>query len=347
MAHEKALWVIGGLNGDVKARSGGPFTAGSSNPGVVERSPGGVGRNIAHSLALLEVPTVLVSAAGNDYEGDAVLAATADAGVDVSRVARLPGRRTGAYISLTDEAGELVGAVADMEVMQEITPAQLDFYGDQLTEAWGVIADTNLPPETLLRLSGLCAAAEIPLFVEPVSAAKAAVLNRGDIDAAWISPNRQELQQLFGLEAEELLARPDLLAERTGRPGMPRSGALLLSLGAEGAAIVRARSLRGTGAAGAGETAPWKAGLGESGGTVPWEAGGRLIRRPALPAEVADVNGAGDALLAGFAAALYRGAAEERALEEGLAAAAITVASPATVAPGLSPAAVEAKRREG
>ena len=341
MGGEKALWVVGGINGDVKARSGGPFTAGTSNPGVVERSPGGVGSNIAHSLALLEVPTVLVSAAGNDYEGDAVLAATADAGVDVSRVARLPGRRTGAYISLTDDAGELVGAVADMEVMHEITPALLDFYEDELSAAWGVIADTNLPPDTLLRLSRLCAAAEIPLFVEPVSAAKAAVLNRGDIDAAWISPNRQELQQLFGIEAEELLARPELLSERAGRPGMPRSGALLLSLGAEGAAVVRARDPRVPQA----PRDPQTPGKSERSGSE--ESATRLIRRPALSAEVEDVNGAGDALLAGFAAALYRGAAEERALEEGLAAAAITVASPATVAPYLSPATVEAKRREG
>jgi pseudouridine kinase len=312
-----AVWVIGGLNGDVKARSSTDFTAGTSNPGIVERSPGGVGRNIAHSLALLEVPTVLLSAAGDDYEGGAILAATADAGVDVSGTTRLPGRRTGAYIALQDADGELVGAVADMEVMDELTPQLLAPYRRELAGAWGIVADTNIPATTLAWLTELCAAGGPPLFIEPVSVAKAARLTHGNIEAAWISPNRDELYRLYGLRAEEVLEHPELLDSGAERP--PGRADLLLSLGSEGAALILRRQ----------------------------EGGREVIRRPALPVEAADVNGAGDSLLAGFVAALHQGRSPSQALEYGLAAAAVTVASPATVPPELCPAALERSLGEG
>jgi pseudouridine kinase len=263
---------------------------------------------------------VLLSAAGDDYEGEAVLRATEDAGVDVSRVARLAKHRTGAYVSLLDSSGELVGAVADMEVIKAITPELLDSCRRELAAARGVIADTNLSVDSLLYLSRLCFTAGVPLFIEPVSVSKAAKLKDARIAAAWIAPNRDELRELFGISADELLFRPELLAGKAGCRGFPRCDALLLSLGAGGAAIVRS--------APAPENPP-------------------VTRRPALKAEVEDVNGAGDALLAGFAAALYREESEAAALEYGLAAAALTAASSRTVPPGLSRGTVEGKLREG
>ena len=45
--------VVGGVNIDVGGRSFAPLVAGDSNPGVIRTSLGGVGRNIAHNLALL------------------------------------------------------------------------------------------------------------------------------------------------------------------------------------------------------------------------------------------------------------------------------------------------------
>jgi pseudouridine kinase len=313
---ERRVWVVGGLAGDVTARSANAFTAGSSNPGRVERGPGGVGRNIAHCLGLLGIPTALLSAAGDDYEGTAILRATADAGVEVSAVARLPGRRTGAYISLLDEAGELVGAVADMEINAEITPRLIESHRRELSAAHTVVADTNLPVETLLTLSRLCSAARVPLIIEPVSVAKARRLRRRELSAAWMAPNRRELESIFDRSAEALLSEPRLLGERGPESASPDCAGLLLSLGAEGAAVVG----RDTASS---------------------------IRRPAFTAQVRDVNGAGDGLLAGFVAGLWHGEGIEAALEYGLAVAAITVASPATVAPELSPEAVARKRREG
>ncbi|HKK66194.1 MAG TPA: hypothetical protein VJ967_10100, partial [Clostridia bacterium] len=52
-AQGSAVFVAGGLNEDIKASPLTTFTPRSSNSGRVYRAPGGVGRNIAHSLALL------------------------------------------------------------------------------------------------------------------------------------------------------------------------------------------------------------------------------------------------------------------------------------------------------
>jgi pseudouridine kinase len=64
-------------------------------------------------------------------------------------------------------------------------------------------------------------------------------------------------------------------------------------------------------------------------------------RLPATPAEVVDVTGAGDAMLAAFCHALLAGSTPYDAAAFGHAAAALTVGSPHTVRPDLSHRLVE------
>ena len=47
------ICVIGGANADIIATSFSAFVPNDSNPGAVRLTAGGVGRNIAHNLALL------------------------------------------------------------------------------------------------------------------------------------------------------------------------------------------------------------------------------------------------------------------------------------------------------
>ena len=82
--------VIGGANIDIKARAGGKYIAGTSNPGSVSFTPGGVARNIAHNLGSLGVNVALISAFGKDAAGEIAIAATKAAGVDLSLCLRGP-----------------------------------------------------------------------------------------------------------------------------------------------------------------------------------------------------------------------------------------------------------------
>ncbi len=66
--------VIGGANIDLRGRPAGEvLERHTSNPGKINVGSGGVGRNIAHNLALLNVPVTLLSAVGDDGEGIRIL----------------------------------------------------------------------------------------------------------------------------------------------------------------------------------------------------------------------------------------------------------------------------------
>ena len=80
------ILVIGAASVDVKGRAQKALQSGTSVPGEVTVSFGGVGRNVAENLARLGQPTILLSAVGRDPFGAQILERTATAGVDVSRV---------------------------------------------------------------------------------------------------------------------------------------------------------------------------------------------------------------------------------------------------------------------
>ena len=114
--------VIGGTNIDIKAKTTAPHIAGTSNPGDVTFTPGGVARNISHNLGSLGVKVALISAIGNDAPGrNGCQRPHKSAGVDLSMCLRCDAP-TGAYVAVLDEKGELVSAVNDMRILKNLKP---------------------------------------------------------------------------------------------------------------------------------------------------------------------------------------------------------------------------------
>lgn len=301
--------VVGGANVDVKVRTLAPAVMGSSNPGVSTQAPGGVARNIAENLARLGVETHLIAAVGRDAPGDLLLRETEAAGVDVRSVLRLDGP-TGTYTAVLDERGELLIAVAAMQSMDALTPAALQERRGVLRGAAWVVADGNLSAETLTHLLTLCTEAGVPVVFEPVSVPKAARLLpalQAELAPHTVTPNVAELAALVGREvADTPQALRDAAAE----------------LHARGIQTVWVRR-------------------GERGSLLSTADG--LTELPALPAQVTDVTGAGDAMLAAYLAALLGGCLPAEAARYGHAAAALTVESAQAVSPTLTPAAVRAR----
>lgn len=188
--------VIGGANIDIKAKVNAPNRLGTSNPGVVSTTAGGVGRNIAHNLARLGAKVGLISVVGTDVYGDAVLAETEQAGVDVSRIVR-SATTTGCYVALLDHDGEMISALSDMRCADELTPEIVTAHAAALRSATLVVADCNLPQETMNAVAAL---AGEKLVIEPVSVPKSRklidVLKHHRVFLA--SPNFDQIEQMAG-----------------------------------------------------------------------------------------------------------------------------------------------------
>ena len=141
--------VVGGVNVDIGGRAQEKLVDADSNPGTVSVSLGGVGRNIAHNMALLGVDVRMLTAYGDDLYGQKVAASCAELGIDASHALRVADGATSTYLYIADSDGEMVMALSDMEVCKKITPAYLAANISMLQNAQVVVMDTNIPEESL------------------------------------------------------------------------------------------------------------------------------------------------------------------------------------------------------
>ena len=140
--------VVGGANMDIGGRPAKPMVPRDSNPGRVFFSPGGVGRNIAHNLALLEEDVRFLSVFGDDASGAQLTESCRRAGIDITLSPVLPGGKSAVYLFLTAHTGEMELAVSDMDIYEQMTPAYLAARMDTVNRARVCIADTNIPAES-------------------------------------------------------------------------------------------------------------------------------------------------------------------------------------------------------
>ena len=190
--------VVGGVNIDICGQSFSPLIARDSNPGFTRMSLGGVGRNIAHNLALL-VEVSLLTALGDDSNARLVEDSCSALGIDIRRALRVPGGRTSTYLFLNGPDGDMALAVSDMKICESITPAYLEKNTVTLNHAKAVVIDTNIPEESIRWLTEKC---ESPVFADPVSVAKAEKLKPYLGRIHTLKPNRLEAEYLSGVKIQ-------------------------------------------------------------------------------------------------------------------------------------------------
>ena len=149
-----------------------PVVAATSNPASVKRTAGGVMRNIAHHLALLNIPVKLITVVGNDPDGEWLSKNCTDAGIDMNAVITAD-CVTGKYAAILDPSGNLYAAACVNPSESFITVSLLQQRVPLLSSASIVVADTNLDTTVLEWLISYCKQKRIKLFIEPVSVAKA------------------------------------------------------------------------------------------------------------------------------------------------------------------------------
>lgn len=222
-----SVTVVGGANVDLGGVSRGELIAGDSNPGTVRRSLGGVGRNIAHNMALLGLPVRLITALGEDAYAEEIASSCASLGIDMSWSLRFPGENTSTYLFISDCRGEMALAVSDMEIYRNLTPAALKSRPGALKEIRALVVDANLPEETI---EWICNNANVPVFADPVSAAKAYRFSSVLGKLRAIKPNRLEAERLSGIRIRDEHSL-NTAADRLLEAG---TGQVYISLGSDG-----------------------------------------------------------------------------------------------------------------
>ncbi len=302
MDTDRPVLVIGASGIDIKGRSLEPLQMGHLHGGIVRSTVGGVARNISENLARLEVPTVLLSAVGEDAYGDLLLARTQAAGVDTRYVLRVPDRQTGSYLALVDESGHTAISLSDYGITSAISPSYLQRHRALFAEASLLVIDASLSSKTLASVFRLAKRYSLPVCVDPTSRALAAKLVKYLPEIYMASPDAQEAARLCG----EGCAVPHTSEEAI------EVAQRLVNAGLQIAIVTLA-----------------EAGLAyaDSGGA------GHI---PALRTPVVDKTGVGDALTAGVIFGLLNEMPLDEAMRLGISAASLTLRTRDTVAPDLS-----------
>ena len=298
----RTILVMGGAHVDRRGRIAGETVPGASNPGAWFVEAGGGAFNAARNLARLGHRVRLVSPRGGDADGDIVAAAAEAAGVEDTPFTFLD-RATPSYTAIIERDGNLVIALADMELYRLFSPRRLQQRAmrEAMQAAGLILTDANLPAETLAAMIGAARTAGVPIAGIAISPAKVVRFRESLSALAFLFMNEAEARTLTGEAPDDPADWPKALrATGLGAGVVTRGGRGVIAFDQESAALV-----------------------------VP----------PDIPA-LGDVTGAGDSLASGFLSAWTGGATICEALRHGVAAAAITVRSPLAVAEEMSRAAL-------
>lgn len=295
----KKILVLGASALDIKAQPTEPIQPTVSVPGMLRLGVGGSARNMAENLARLEIETVLFSAIGDDAAGRYLLQETARVGVDVSQVIVSPEHRTGAYLAMIGQRGELEWSLDDMAVMRLLSTGYLHERRAIFRDIRAVVVDMNLPALTLQAVYALAKRHRVGVCADPTARGLAHRLKPYLSQTAIVTPN---------------VAEAEVLCERT--------------IGSVDDAAAAVRQLVAKGVKLAIIT------LGEQG--LVYASADERGHVPALEMDVVDATGVGDALTAAVVFGLINDFPVDEAVRLGVTAAALTVTCYETVCPDLS-----------
>ncbi|MDO1605817.1 PfkB family carbohydrate kinase [Lactobacillus sp. YT155] len=219
--------VVGGLNLDLAGLCGSVYREKDSNIGDIKINVGGVGQNIAQNLTRLDVPTYLITVYGDDHFGKILAEECKKENINLEYAEELPGHASSTYLYVTNEKGDMVTAINDMKIVNNITPEFLAKRIDFINNASICVIDGNISRESIEWLANNCT---VPIFVDPVSIAKADrfenVLDKLDT----FKPNELEAQLLTGVEIVDKDSAI-LAAQKLNEKGVKN---VFISMGAQG-----------------------------------------------------------------------------------------------------------------
>jgi len=229
---QKPIVVVGSINTDLAAVAGKIPAAGETVMGKdFQIHPGGKGANQAVAVARLGYPVQLIGRLGDDAFGAQLKTYLETAGVDIKGVATSEGASGVAMIILS--SGGENSIVVTPGANAKVTPDDIAKNLERIRRAGIVLAQLEIPLETVEYLAMVCAREEVPLILDPAPAR--------DLPAnlfkhiAWFTPNQIEAASFAGVDSANANGmEPAAMANAILRKGCD---AVLLKLGRRGAYI--------------------------------------------------------------------------------------------------------------
>jgi len=300
MGEHSYVLVVGAAGMDTKGRALGDLQSGTSNPGSIRISFGGVARNVAENLARLGEEAILLSAVGADRSGRRIREQATEAGVDISHLVESSDFHTGAYMAVLGQDGQLMISIDDMAVLSALTPVLIYSQRRLIRDAEMVVVDANASPAVLKTLVRQAKKYDVPVSADPTSVSLAPRLKPHLSDLFMVTPDIPEAEVLCGRRLENSRSQGIEAANQ------------LVSMGVQVAIVTLAE-------------------LGVCYATP--QVSGHV---PAVKTRVLDRTGAGDALTAGIVFGVLNEFPIDESVRLGAAAAALTLREEESVCPNLS-----------
>jgi ribokinase len=270
LTSQKPIVVVGSINTDLVAVTKRIPAVGETVIGSdFQIYPGGKGANQAVAVARLGYPVRLIGRLGNDTFGAELRTQLEKAGVEISGVSTSDGV-SGVAVIVVSERGEN-SIVLTPGANFKVTPEDIDANISILRSAGIVLAQLEIPLETVKYLARVCARENVPLILDPAPARDLPAEIFKDI--AWFTPNQTEAAFYLGNKYAE-----------SSPPSPAETAQMFLSNGCRGVVLK----------------------MGAHGAYLASQDGiGSLV--PAFSVKAIDTTAAGDAFNGSFATALMLG----------------------------------------
>ncbi|QNI33169.1 ribokinase [Alloacidobacterium dinghuense] len=287
---QKPIVVVGSINIDLVANAEKIPAAGETVRGTdFQVHPGGKGANQAVAVARLGYPVQLVGKVGTDSFGDQVLSYLQQTGVDVEAVEKHRGTSGVAIIAVSPDGENSI--IITPGANAHVTPDFLNMHHGAIRNAGIVLAQLEIPIETVEHLAKLCSDESVPLMLDPAPAR--ALPDNLFPQVHWFTPNETEAAFYAAPTNQTHLSDSAQIARALLNARVEN---VVLKLGSRGAFLASANGFSHT--------------------------------IPAFPVKAVDTTAAGDAYNGAFATALMLGMEPVEAARFAAAAAAISVTRP-------------------
>lgn len=197
----KRIVVVGSINLDLVAVTPKIPHAGETISGTAFHTfPGGKGANQAFAAARLGAPVSMIGKVGNDPFGRELRANLEAGGVDTAAT-EVASTSSGIAQIITASSGENIIVVVP-GANGQLLPADLDKHIELIGTAGIILAQLEVPLETVTYLAKLARREKIPLMLDPAPAQPLSASLLGAVD--WLTPNESETCALLGRPVQEL-----------------------------------------------------------------------------------------------------------------------------------------------